>query len=266
MTRIAIGIIGLLLLAACATGPQVSPAVRSELAPGGKLRVGINSGNQVLMRQDTAPGDLRGVPVDLAQELGRRLGVPVELKGYASAGQTVAGGIAGEWDVGFIAVEPARAKELAFTAAYVLIESTYLVPAGSPLRTIADVDRDGVRIAVSAKGGNDLYLTRTLKAARLVRIQGTEAAFKHFVTEKLEAYAGLKPGLVKYAGQLPGSRVIEGNYGTVQQAIATPGGRPAGAAYLREFAEDIKISGAVARAIENNDARGLTVAPRAPTQ
>ena len=183
MTRIAVAFTGLLMLAACASGPQVAPEVRSELAPSGTLRVGINNGNAVLMRQDMAAETRGGIPIDLARELGRRLGVPVELKRHATAGAVVAAGEAGEWDVAFIAIEPARAKELTFTAPYVLIESTYLVQPGSKLTSVADVDQKGVRIAVAVKGGNDLYLTRTLKAAQLVRAQGSEAAFKQFVAE-----------------------------------------------------------------------------------
>jgi polar amino acid transport system substrate-binding protein len=265
MTRIAAAIAALLTLAACASGPQVSSDVRQELAPSGTLRVGINAGNTAIMRQDIAPGaDLRGVPIDLARELGRRLGVPVQLKPYPTAGQAVAAGPAGEWDVAFVAIEPARAKELIFSPPYVLIESTYLVQPGSKLRTIADVDSKGVRIAVAEKGGNDLYLTRTLKAATLVRAKGGDAAFKQFVAEKLDAYAGLRPGLVKLTEQLPGSRVLEGNYTMVQQAIATPVARVKGATYLRQFAEDVKADGTVARAIKNNDLPGLTIAPRAP--
>ena len=263
MTRSGFVIAASLTLAACASGPQVAPEVRQELAPSGTLRVGINAGNAAIMRQDLPPGELRGVPIDLARELGRRLGVPVQLKPYPTAGQAVAAGPAGEWDVAFVAIEPARAKELAFSPPYVLIESTYLVQPGSKLHTVADVDREGVRIAVAEKGGNDLYLTRTLKSARLVRAKGGDAAFKQFVADKLDAYAGLRPGLVKLTEQLPGSRVLEGNYTMVQQAIATPAARVKGAAYLRQFAEDVKADGTVARAIKNNDLPGLTIAPRA---
>lgn len=263
MIRIGIAVAALLTVAACTSTPEVASDVRQELAPSGTLRVGINAANSAIMRQDLPPGELRGVPVDLARELGRRLGVPVQLKPYPGAGQVVAAGPAGEWDVAFVAVEPARAKELTFSAPYVLIESTYLVQPGSKLRTIADADQKGVRIAVAEKGGNDLYLTRTLKAATLVRAKGGDAAFKQFVEEKLDAYAGLRPGLVKNAEQLPGSRVLEGNYTMVQQAIATPAARVKGAAYLRQFAEDVKSDGTVARAIKNNELPGLTIAPRA---
>lgn len=262
--RFSMAVGALLTLAACSSTREIAPEVRQELAPSGTLRVGINAGNAAIMRQDSPPGELRGVPVDLARELARRLGVPVQLKPYPGAGQVVAAGPAGEWDVAFVAVEPVRAKELIFSPPYVLIESTYLVQPGSKLRTVSDVDQKGVRIAVGEKGGNDLYLTRTLKAAELVRARGSDAAFKQFVSEKLDAYAGLRPGLVKLADQLPGSRVLEGNYTMVQQAIATPAPRVKGATYLREFAEEVKRDGTVERAIRNNDLPGLTIAAPGP--
>jgi polar amino acid transport system substrate-binding protein len=168
---------------------------------------------------------------------------------------------AGAWDIGFLAAEPQRAEQIAFTAAYVEIEATYLVPPGSPIKTIADVDREGVRIAISGKSAYDLYLTRHLKHAGLVREVGADNVFKLFVEDKLEALAGLKPRLVKDQENLAGSRILDGRFTAVQQAIGTPKGRDAGAMYLREFVEDIKATGLVAKAIEKNDVRGLTVAP-----
>lgn len=243
---------------------ECSPAVRSELAPTGKLRVGINLGNLLLTAKDPKTGEARGIAVDLGRELGRRLGVPVEIIGYPSPGELADAVKTGVWDVGFLGAEPQRANEIAFTAAYVEIEATYLVPAGSPLRAIADVDRKGVRIAVPEKSAYELYLSRTLKHAQLVRTQeGADNAFKRFVADKLEALAGLKPRLVKDAENLPGSRILDGRFTAVQQAIGTPKARVAGAKYLREFVEDIKATGLVARTIEKNGVRGLSVAPKA---
>lgn len=235
-------------------------AVRSELAPTGTLRVGINLSNFLLTRTDPNTGQYGGVAVDLGQELGRRLGVPVEIMAYESPGKLADAAKAGVWDVGFLGAEPQRANEIDFTAAYVEIEATYLVPPGSPLKSIADVDREGVRIAISGKSAYDLYLTRNLKHAQLVREQGADNVFKRFVDDKLEALAGLKPRLVTDQENLPGSRILDGRFTAVQQAIGTPKGRPAGARYLREFAEDIKASGLVAQTIEKNSVRGLTVA------
>jgi len=243
--------------------PEISPAARSELAPTGKLRVGINLGNFLLTATDAATGEFRGIAVDLGRELGRRLGVAVEIIGYPSPGALADAAKTGAWDVGFLGAEPQRANEIDFTAAYVEIEATYLVPPGSPLKTIADVDREGVRIAISGKSAYDLYLTRNLKHAQLVRIVGADKVFKQFVDDKLEALAGLKPRLVTDAGNLPGSRILEGRFTAVQQAVGTPKGRDAGAQYLREFVEDIKATGLVARTIEKNNVRGLTVAAKA---
>lgn len=239
---------------------EPSSAIRSELAPTGTLRVGINLSNFLLTRTDPKTGQYGGVAVDLGRELGRRLGVPVEIMAYESPGKLADAAKSGVWDVGFLGAEPQRANEIDFTAAYVEIEATYLVPSGSPLKSIADVDREGVRIAISGKSAYDLYLTRNLKHAQLVREQGADNVFKRFVDDKLEALAGLKPRLVTDQENLPGSRILDGRFTAVQQAIGTPKGRPAGARYLREFAEDIKASGLVAQTIEKNSVRGLTVA------
>jgi len=242
---------------------ECSPAVRSELAPTGKLRVGVNMSNFLLTAKDPATGEPRGVAVDLGRELGRRLGVPVEIIPYPNPGALADAVTTGVWDVGFLAAEPQRANEIAFTAAYVEIEATYLVPPGSPLKAIAEVDRKGVRIAVPEKSAFELYLTRSLKHAELVRMKGADNAFKQFVSDKLDALAGLKPRLVKDAENLAGSRILDGRFTAVQQAIGTPKGRDAGAKYLREYVEDIKARGLVARTIENNGVRGLSVAPKA---
>jgi polar amino acid transport system substrate-binding protein len=242
---------------------ECPPAARSELAPTGKLRVGINLGNFLLTATDPATGEYRGVAVDLGRDLGRRLGVPVEIIGYPSPGALADAAKTGAWDVGFLGAEPQRANEIDFTAAYVEIEATYLVPPGSPLKTIADVDREGVRIAISGKSAYDLYLTRTLKHAQLVREAGADNVFKRFVADKLDAIAGLKPRLVTDAENLPGSRILDGRFTAVQQAAGTPKGRSTGAQYLREFIEDVKATGLVARTIEKNNVRGLTVAAKA---
>ena len=242
---------------------DVTPAARAAIAPTGMLRVGINLGNFLLTAKDARTGEARGIAVDLGRELGRRLGVPVEIIGYPTPGELADAATFGAWDVGFLGAEPQRAKEIDFTAAYVEIEATYLVPPGSPLREIADVDREGVRIAIPEKSAYELYLTRTLKHAKLMRTKGGDAAFKLFVDEKLEALAGLRPRLVKDHDKLPGSRVIYGRFTAVQQAIGIPKGRVIGAKYLREFVEDIKASGLVAQTIEKNGVRGLTVAAKA---
>jgi polar amino acid transport system substrate-binding protein len=242
--------------------PDPSSAARSDLAPTGKLRVGLNMSNFLLTRTE-ADGKPAGVAPDLGHELGRRLGVPVELVPYPNPGALADDAKSGKWDVGFLGAEPQRANEIDFTAAYVEIEATYLVRGDSPLKAIVDVDREGIRIAVPTKSAYELYLTRSLKHAKLVHEKGSDNAFKRFVDDKLDALAGLKPRLVTDQENLPGSRIIDGRFTAVQQAAGTPKGRPAGAQYLREFVEDIKASGLVARTIAKNDVRGLTVAAKA---
>lgn len=260
MIRFAIGLIGM-ALATSVAAMQTPSNARAELAPSGKLRVGINFGNALLTSKDVK-GEPGGIAVDLARELARRVGVPLDIVSYDSAGTMADGAKAGAWEVAFLGSDPARAGEISFTAPYLEIEATYLVPAGSPLRTIADVDTEGVRIAVSDKSAYDLYLTRSLKHATLVRVSGPDASVDLFFKDKLEALAGLKTSLVDAAARQPGSRVIEGRFTTVQQAIGTPKGRPAAAQYLRAFVEDVKASGFIAKAIEKNKIRGVSVAPR----
>jgi polar amino acid transport system substrate-binding protein len=254
------------LLSSCATVPAVPAGARSELAPTGKLRAAINFGNPVLAQKDPASGEPRGVSVDLARELGRRLGVPVELVAYDAAGKVFDALKTGAWDIAFLAIDPARATEIAFTAPYVVIEGTYLVPAASPLHTIEDVDRDGVRVAVGNKSAYDLYLSRTLTRAQLVRVPTSPEAINVFLKDKLEAAAGVKQPLLQFARSHPNVRVMDGRFMAIEQAMGTPKGREAGARYLREFIEEMKASGFVARGLEKSGQGDAAVAPRAPAQ
>ncbi len=234
----------------------------SELTPTGKLRVGVNLGNFLLVNKDPASGALRGIVPDLADELARRLGgVPVELIGYPGAGQVADAAVTGAWDVAFIGAEPQRAAVIAFTAAYVEIPATYLVPPGSPIRSLDEVDRPGVRVATSARSAYDLYLSRSLKHAQLVRAEGIPASYDLFVRDKLDALSGLLPRLASDVQRLPGARILEGKFTAVQQAIGTPKARAAAAGYLGAFVADIKASGLVARAIERHGVKGVSVAP-----
>jgi polar amino acid transport system substrate-binding protein len=235
---------------------------RKALAPTGTLHVGLNMSNFLLTATDSATGKPKGIAADLGNELGKRLGVPVELVPFPTPGAVADAAKSGKWDVAFIGAEPQRAREIDFTAAYVEIEATYLVPAGSPIKSIAEVDRPGIRIAISARSAYDLWLERNLKHAELVRERGDDV-MKRFVSDKLDAMAGLRPGLMKNQPQVPGSRILDGNFTTVQQAAGAPTGRPAGAKYLREFIEDVKATGLVAKLIEKNNVKGLTVAPKA---
>lgn len=238
-------------------------AARSELAPTGTLRAGLNMSNFLLTRTDAATGKPAGVAADLAHELGRRLGVPVELVPYPNPGALADDAKSGKWDVGFIGAEPQRANDIDFTPAYVEIEATYLVPPGSPLKSIEEVDKEGIRIAVPTRSAYELYLTRTLRHAKLVHEKGADNALKLLIDDKLDALAGLRPRLITDQTKLAGSRILEGRFTAVQQAAGTPKGRSAGAQYLREFIEDVKASGLVAKTIEKNGVRGLTVAAKA---
>ncbi|MGH8667187.1 MAG: ABC transporter substrate-binding protein [Burkholderiales bacterium] len=240
-----------------------SAAERSELAPTGTLRVGVNMSNFLLTRTDPATGEPAGVAIDLGRELGRRLGTPVRILPYENPGKLADAAGSGAWDVGLLGAEPQRAQEIDFTAAYVEIESTYLVPKGSPIQAIEEVDRPGIRIAITERSAYDLYLTRNLQHAQLVRDKGFDNVFRRFVDEKLDALAGLRPRLIIDQENLPGSRILDGNFTSVQQAAGTPKGRPAGFEYLKAFIEDVKVSGWVAGAIASNSVRGLLVAPKA---
>lgn len=242
---------------------EVTAALRSEFAPTGKLRVGLNMSNFLLTRTDTATGQPRGVAHDLAQELARRLGLAVELCPYPNPGALADSANKGVWDVGFLGAEPLRANEIDFTAAYVEIDSTYLVPPGSAIKAIEEVDRKGIRIIVPDKAAYELYLSRTIKNAELVKEPGGDNAFKRFVAEKFDALAGLRPRLITDQAKLPGSRILEGSFTAVQQAAGVPKGRNAAAKYLAAFIEDVKASGLVAKAIKDNNVVGLTIAAKA---
>jgi polar amino acid transport system substrate-binding protein len=262
MFRLAPVLVGICLIAACATTPPPSAAVRAELAPTGKLRAGINYGNVVLATKDAASGELRGVHVDLARELARRAGTDVELIGYDTAGAMVDGLKSGALDVALLSAEPARAGEINFSPAYVDIDATYLVPAGSTIRSVADIDRAGTRIAIAAKSAYEFFLSRNLKHAKLVAGPGTFGAYDVFVSGKLDALVGIRPRLVIEAEKLPGSRVLEGRFMAIEQTIASRRNLDAGANYLRDFIEEVKASGLVARMLESNGVRGVSVAPR----
>jgi polar amino acid transport system substrate-binding protein len=243
---------------------QLTPAAKAELAPTGMLRAGINIANFLLVTsKDEKTGEPDGVAPDMARELARRLGVPVKLIPFESPGKLADAAGSGVWDVGLLGAEPSRAEQIAFTAAYVEIEASYLVPPGSKLQSMDEVDRAGVRIAVSARSAYDLYLSRHLKHATLKRIEGIDAAYRHFVKERLDALAGLKPGLLANVEELKGSRILGGHFTTVQQAMGTPVKCQAGAAFVRQFVEEAKASGLVAKLIAKHRVRGLSVAPAA---
>ena len=264
MFRSAIGLVALSLLLSCATTSPVPAAARSELAPSGTLRAAINFGNPILAVKDPATGEARGVSVDLTRELARRLDVPVVLVTYDAAGKVVEGLKAGAWDVAYVAIDPARAVDVSFTAAYVVIEGAYLVPQNSPIRSNDEVDRPHVHVVVGAGSAYDLFLTRNLKQAKIVRAPTSPAVTDMFVAQKLEVAAGVKQQLEADARRIPGLRLLDGRFMVINQAMGTPKGRgEAGVKYLREFIEEMKASGFVAQALERHRVEGASVAPRA---
>jgi polar amino acid transport system substrate-binding protein len=239
-------------------------AVVTELAPTGVLRAAINMGNFLLVTGRTSAGDPEGVAPDMAREIASQLGVPVSYVPYARPGELADAAGSGVWDIGLIGAEPQRAEKIAFTPAYVEIEATYLVPAGSPLQTIADVDKRGRRVAVTARSAYGLWLEDNYKEGELLQFDNAEAALKAFDGEKLDAYAGLRPGLIDLQKARPGSRLLDGQFTAVQQAVGTARSNAAGATFLREFVEEAKKSGLVARLIERHKVTGrLSVAPAA---
>lgn len=245
---------------------QLTPAVRADLAPTGKLRAAINYNNFILATKDKTTGESRGVALDLAKEVAQPLGVALEIVAFDSVGAMVDAAPTGVWDIAFLGSEPAREKVIGFTAAYLEIDATYLVPAASSLHTVADVDRAGVRVAAPARANYELFLSRSLKHAKLVSAPNANAAFDLLVKGEVDALAGLKQALIGLAEKLPGSRMVDGRFLAVQQSIGVPRGRDAGLQFLRGVVEEAKASGLVARAIEKTGARGVSVAPRAPVQ
>jgi len=234
---------------------KLSTEASKELAPSGTLRVGINLGNPVLAQG--TPADPRGVTVDLARELSKRIDAPIAISTFDAAGKTFEALKAGKLDLIFLAIEPVRAAEIEFTPPYVLIEGVYLVPANSLLKTVADVDRAGVRIGVNKNSAYDLFLTRTLKHAELVR---GESGIKLFEQQKLEAAAGIRQPLTAYAKAHSEVRLIDGRFMEIRQAMGVPKGRLAGARYLRNFIEEMKAGGFVEGALRRSN-QDATVAP-----
>ena len=239
----------------------MSQDVIAELAPTGVLRAGINMSNFLLVTGKAANGDPDGVSPDMAREAARRLGVPVKLIPFKSPGELADQAGNNVWDIGNIGAEPARAETIAFTAAYAEIESTYLVPAGSPIKSIAEVDRPGIRIAVTGRSAYGLWLDRNIKHAELVRSDTLDSALEQFIKDKLDVLAGLRPRLLTDVEKLPGARILDGQFSAVQQAIGTPKKNTKAAPWLRSFVEEAKASGFVASLIEKHKVRGLSVAP-----
>lgn len=236
-------------------------SARAELVPSDSLRIGINLGNPVIAQRGSAEGELCGVGPTLGRELARRVGVPHRFVTYETAGLMADAVTRDEWDVAFLAVDPARAADIAFSAPYVLIEGTYLVAEASPIRRPADADQPGVRIAVGSKTAYDLYLSREIKHATLVRAATSQAAVQQFLDDGLEAAAGVRQPLEAAAQQRAGLRVLADSFMVIRQAAGVPKRRVAAAAYLAAFIEDAKRRGLVARALRESGHTEVSIAP-----
>ena len=269
MIRVLATAAALLAVAATAYAETAPREVVADLAPSGRLHAAINFGNTVLAQRDPSTGEPRGISPALARALAERLGVPIEFIAFPAAGKVTAAIEAkpDAWDVAFVAIDPVRAAHIAFTAPYVVIEGSYLVPDGSPLAANDDVDRARTRIAVSGASVYDLYLTRVIQHATLVREpKGPAASFDLFLRNRLEAVAGVRPQLVAFAAAHPGTHLLPGRFMAIEQAMATPRSRAVGAGYLRRFVEDMKASGMVARELAASGQSDAAVAPPAPAK
>ena len=233
-------------------------------APAGALRASINLGNPILANRDTATGQPVGVSIDLARGLAERLGVALELVVFDAAAKSVEALATGQADVGFFAIDPLRAEGIAFTAAYVLIEGAYLVRADSPLHSNDQLDRAGHRVAVGKGSAYDLYLSRELREAQLVRAPTSQAVVDTFVAQGLEVAAGVKQQLQADASRLSGLRLLPGRFMVIAQAMGMPRGRgEAASLFLRQYVEEMKSSGFVAQALARHGIQGASVAPTA---
>ena len=254
--------LALVLVSGCVSAPSVPPAARAELAPTGKLRVGLILSNQVLVSKDPSTGELRGVTINLGKALAQRLGVLFEPVGYANPAALVKSFGTDQWDIAFLAFDPARAQEVDFSPPYMEVDNTYLVTANSKVTAVERADQAGVTIAVPERSAPDLFLSRNLKLAKVLRVPGgAEAAVEALTSGKADAYAENAHMLSLYADRLPGARVLEGRYTVIQHAVATPKGKAAASEYMKAFVEEAKADGTVAEAIRAAGLRRARVAP-----
>ena len=256
---------GALLLAGCAAAPDPRAGAIAELGATGKLRAAINFGNPILANRSVG-GDAQGVSVDLAREAARRLGLPAELVLFNSAGNVVEAIKARQVDLAFVAIDPVRAADMDYTSPYVIIEGAFLVRNESPLKRNEDVDASGTRVAVGRGSAYDLFLTRELKSATLVRAPTSPAVTDLFLAQNLEVAAGVKQQLQADAGRVGGVRLLPGRFMVIEQAMGVPKGRVLAQAWLSSFIEEMKASGFVADALKRHGIEGAAVAPPAGTR
>ena len=240
----------------------MNTAIQQAFAPTGKLRASINLGNPILANRNPQTGEPFGVSIDLARAFAKQLGLEIDFVVFDAAGKSVEAVRNEQADIGFFAIDPLRGEGIAFTAPYVLIEGAYMVPEASGIQTNEEVDRSGIRVTVGKGSAYDLYLTRELKQAEIVRAPTSPTVVDVFVAQKLEVAAGVKQQLEADQVRYPGYRLLPRRFMVIQQAMGTPKSRGAeAAAYLTRFVEDMKASGFVAEALQRHGIQGASVAP-----
>jgi polar amino acid transport system substrate-binding protein len=254
--------LALFLAAGCAgTPPAPTPAAKAELAPTGMLRVAVFTGNPVLGTRDKASGEVSGTTATMGRALAGSAGVPAKIIEYTAIAKLVEDAKTGGWDIAVVAYDPARRTVLDFAPPHIVVDLTFLVAPGSPIRSVAEADSAGVNIAAARGAATTLFLQRTLKEAQVVQAENEPAAFNLIKEGKAQAYAQNRYMLLGLADNLPGSRVLEDRFATAEMCIVLPKGHPAALAYVSEFVEQSKKSGTVQRAIDTAKLRGVRVAP-----
>jgi polar amino acid transport system substrate-binding protein len=249
------------LAAGCATPPAPTPAAKAELVPTGTLRVAVFTGNPVLGTRDKASGEVTGTTVTMGRALAERAGVPAKIIEYTAIAKLVEDAKTGGWDVAVVAYDPARRPVLDFAPPHIVVDLTFLVAPGSPIRTVAEADRAGVNIAAARGAATTLFLQGTLKEAQVVQAENEPAAFNLIKEGKAQAYAQNRYMLLGLADNFPGSRVLDDRFAAAEMCIVLPKRHPAALAYVSEFVEQSKKSGTVQRAIDSAGLRGVRVAP-----
>jgi polar amino acid transport system substrate-binding protein len=243
--------------------PPPSREAVASLAPSGRLRAAVNLGNIVLAQKDSATGALTGVIVDMTHELAKRLGVPLDVITYDTGGKIAPALATDHWDVGYLGDQQAREAGLVSTAPYLYVDATYMVRNDAPYRTVADLDRPGVRVTAALNSAYDLYLSKTLKNATIVRAPTSGAAIELFVSDKLDAAAGVRQNLLDGQKLHLGLRILTDAFTRVDQAMCMPPGREVGFKYLSAFVEEMKASGLVRRSLDATEQTAAMVAPPA---
>ncbi len=249
-------LLGALMMISCSTQPSLNMDVKKELAPTGKLRAGMNLGNNLFTQKNNL-GELQGVSVDLMQELAQRLGVPLDLVIYDEPGQVAESSAKGVWDVAILAIEQTRAKTLSFSPAMTEIEGGYVVHQKSSLTRIDQIDAIGIKIAAPEKAGYELFLTNTLKNASIVRTKNFANSIEMFNLNQVDVLAGLKPNLIDSMNKIPEGKLLDGHFMVINHGFAIPRGHIAGEEYLRNFVKELNASSFVARSIEKHQIKGL---------